>query len=300
MYNMIEIYEKEMNVDLNKIDNYFESAMALYEATANIYDDDADMLYEAASDVKEKIKKTFIAIIEAIKAFFKKCTDAIKDKIYEREYKKALSDYGKYLKKYNKELLRNGAQTKAKYKESMKKFAEFQTAYAKICSILVNGSKEILRAKTYEEALKIDSSVEERIEDYWNSLDKNIRDAIDILTMAPDATFGAVADISDVKRLNEELEKIMEASDNYIDKLKETAILAAEEINDDESDSTGAKKASLIQKLANKAATIAKKMGSAITNFCMKIISGIQRFVAKAKSKEGESNESISNDGEKQ
>ena len=71
MYDIIDIYEKEMNVDLHKINNYFESAAALYEATADIYFDDNNMLYEASSSFKEKVKKTFTAIIEAIKAFSK-------------------------------------------------------------------------------------------------------------------------------------------------------------------------------------------------------------------------------------
>ena len=290
MYNMIEIYEKEMNVDLNKIDNYFESAMALYEATANIYDDDADMLYEAASDVKEKIKKAFTAIIEAIKSFFRKCQEAIRDKLYEREFKKALSDLTKYTKKMGKQAVKNGIVTKNKYKATMKKMNELSTAYAKIGTMIKSTCKDIIRAKTYEDAEKITNNNIEKLDKYIDKLDDDIRLAVEELFAMPEMV-GMVADISDIKRLNSELSDIMSAADDHISELKEAAISVSEEIhvkddeNDtDESDSTETKKASLLQKLASKLATVSKKLGSIITNFCMKVIGGVQRFIAKAKS----------------
>ena len=282
MYDVIDIYKKEMNVDLMKINNYFESAAALYEATADIYFDDSNILYEASSTFKEKVKKTFTAIIEAIKSFFKKCRDAIHEKLVESRVKKAFADVAKYAKSGWKTQLKSGNVSSKKYKEMIRKINDTTKAYAKIYIMSEKITKDVLSSNDLDTASKYYIDGCDRLEAFVNSLDKGISSDIEQFMSTPECFW--FVDTSDIVTLNKNMQNMENDCVEHMENLYAISIKnLAKELEDEITESTeedgkkqsATQKITLIQKLANFVASLTKKISSIITSFTIKILSGV-------------------------
>lgn len=284
MYDIIDIYQKEMNVDLHKINNYFESAVALYEATTDIYFDDNNMLYEASSTFKEKVKKTFTAIIEAIKAFFKKCRDAIHEKLVESRVKKAFADLTKYGKTNWKNKLKNGDVSSKKYKEMIKKINDIPKAYAKIYIMCEKITKDVMNTTDVNKAERYLEDGCDRMEAFVNSLGEELSNDIERFISEPECFY--FADTSDIAMLNKNMENMGNECGEHIKNLYRNSIKdlideITESTEEDEKKQSTTQKVTLIQKLANLVASLTKKISSIITSFTIKIMAGVVNISGK-------------------
>lgn len=284
MYDITDIYQKEMNVDLHKINNYFESAVALYEATADIYFDDNNMLYEASSTFKEKVKKTFTAIIEAIKAFFKKCRDAIHEKLVESRVKKAFADVNKYAKSEYKNMLKKEDIGPKKYKEMMKKLNDLPKAYTKVYIMSEKITKDVMNTTDVDKAVRYLEDGCDRLEAFVDSLGEELSDDIEQFISEPESFY--FANTADIAMLNKNMESMGNDCGEHIKNLYKISIKnlvdeITESTEEDEKKQSTTQKITLIQKLANFVASITKKISSIITSFTIKIMAGVVNISGK-------------------
>lgn len=284
MYDIIDIYQKEMNVDLHKINNYFESAVALYEATTDVYFDDNDMLYEASSSFKEKVKKTFTAIIEAIKAFFKKCRDAIHEKIVNSQVKKAFADITKYVKSEYKDMKRSGNITPRAYKSVIKNINDVQKAYSKVYIMCEKITKDVMNSTDLDKAVRYYEDGCDDISDYVEALQKDVSADVENFLSNPEIFW--YADVSDIAMLNKNMQKMESECVAHLQHLHDVAVKNAENnitesAEEDENKQSATQKVTLIQKLANFVASLTKKINSIITSFTIKIMAGVVNISGK-------------------
>lgn len=286
MYDMIELYKKEMNVDLKKITNYFESAKAVYEATVDIYADDTDMVFEAGSTFKEKVKKTFTAIIEAIKSFFKKCRDAIHEKIIDSRVKKAFADVTKYAKSSYKDLEKRGDISPKKYKETLKMLNDVPKAYAKVYVMCEKITKDVINSSDYDKALRYYEEGCERVSDFVDSLEENV--SADTEAMLSNPEVFTYANTSDIAMLNANMGRMENDCIEHLEHLHDAALekLVDEMLESvEENANSNTQKVTLIQKLANFVSSITRKISSIITSFTLKIMSGVVTISGKLAAK---------------
>ena len=284
MYDIIDIYQKEMNVDFHKINNYFESAAALFEATTDIYFDDNDMLYEASSSFKEKVKKTFTAIIEAIKAFFKKCRDAIHEKLVESRVKKAFADVTKYAKSEYKNMLKKEDIGPKKYKEIMKKLNDVPKAYAKVYIMCEKITKDVMNSTDLDKAVRYYEDGCDDVSNYVEALQKDV--SVDVENFLSNPEIYWHADVSDIAMLNKNMHKMESECVAHLQHLHDVAVKNAENnitesTEEDDMKQSTTEKVTLIQKLANFVASLTKKISSIITSFTIKIMAGVVNIAGK-------------------
>jgi hypothetical protein len=284
MYDIIDIYQKEMNVDLHKINNYFESAVALYEATTDVYFDDNDMLYEASSTFKEKVKKTFTAIIEAIKAFFKKCRDAIHEKLVESRVKKAFADVTKYAKSEYKNMLNRDDISRKKYKHIMKKLNDLPKAYSKVYIMCEKITKDVMNTTDVNKAERYLEDGCDRMGAFVDSLGEELSNDIEQFISEPECFY--FADTSDIAMLNKNMENMGNECGEHIKNLYRNSIKdlideITESVEEDDKKQSVTQKVTLIQKLANFVASLTKKINSIITSFTIKIMAGVVNIAGK-------------------
>lgn len=231
--------------------------------------DDFYMESEKLDKIKEGTKKFFDTIITAIKEFFEKIQNAIKEKINNAKINKAVNDIKKSGIKDLRKIKVKGANEKA-----LKKY------YEDTIKIVADGTKKILKAKSTEEIMKYCREVDEKIERIERALEVEkvngefMVDAYGDVLMTK--TMGSISNLSDgtlknlkdlcieqrIKIDNKEFAEEMKKRKEEKEKQEEEARLAAE-------------KEKALKKQASIVSRVTKKIGSALSTTQGKIIAGV-------------------------
>lgn len=295
MDSIFNVYEKEFDINIMRADNYFETALSMYEATFDIYHDDDDMITEAVEDVKEKIKKTFAALIESIKAFINKCIEAINEKMNDHRMKKAFSEYNRYFKEVLKDRIKNGTVTKNSYKQIMSTIYGVEDCYISLFKLTDDACKRMLKTENLEEWDRINNKYADEGEFIYNSC-ANKKMLEEFMTYSSEdlATLGLVVDTTEVTKMNAIIKKLQDDADKHLRNLEEQALIAAAEAVAEEERKQAElqtvkgqikHKAEYIKKLAVTAAGYVKKFGLLLSKCAIRLVSAIQAAVNKVSSK---------------
>ena len=220
--------------------------------------DDFYMESEKLDKIKEGTKKFFDTIITAIKEFFEKIQNAIKEKINNAKINKAVNDIKKSGIKDLRKIKIKGVNEKA-----LKKY------YEDSIKIVADGTKKILKAKSTEEMDKHSREVDEKIERIAKELEVGMAngefmlDTYGYISLTKTMSFMTNLSSGSIKKLddlcNEQYEKI--ANKEFADR-EEEARLAAE-------------KEKALKKQASLISRVTKKFGSALSTTQGKIIAGV-------------------------
>ena len=231
--------------------------------------DDFYMESEKLDKIKEGTKKFFDTIITAIKEFFEKIQNAIKEKINNAKINKAVNDIKKSGIKDLRKIKVKGVNEKA-----LKKY------YEDTIKIVADCTKKILKAKSTEEIMKYCRENDEKIERIERALEVErvngefMVDAYGGVLMTKtmdsisDLSSGTLKNLKDlcieqrIKIDNKEFAEEMKKRKEEKEKQEEEARLAAE-------------KEKALKKQASIVSRVTKKIGSALSTTQGKIIAGV-------------------------
>ena len=273
----LSIYEKEFDINLGKINTFFEYAFGVYAAESALYSE--SVIYEGAAEVKEKIKKTFDAIIKAIREFINKCIASIREKMAEAKLKKGFKEFNKIKKEQLKDMVKRGTMSKTAAKNIMKLIKNAEDAYVKISRLTEKYTAAILNSSSISEANEIFSKYEKECD----SILKSEQIAADVTvfsnyTSSDWQSIGIYCDMSIIEDNNKRLAAIMEDADKHVRNL---LLQAESKVDDAEIDESGTanEKISVIQKITAKFSEFVKKISSFLTRITINIMNGIAFFL---------------------
>ena len=238
--------------------------------------DDFYMESEKLDKIKEGTKKFFDTIITAIKEFFEKIQNAIKEKINNAKINKAVDD----IKKSGIKDLRK-IKVKGVNEKTLKKY------YEDTIKIVADGTKKILKAKSTEEIMKYCREVDEKIERIERTLEVEkvngefMVDAYGDVLMTKtmdsisDLSSGTLKNLKDLcieqraKIANKEFADTANAIAEEMKKRKE------EKEKQEEEARLAAEKEKALKKQASIVSRVTKKIGSALSTTQGKVIAGV-------------------------
>ena len=220
--------------------------------------DDFYMESEKLDKIKEGTKKFFDTIITAIKEFFEKIQNAIKEKINNAKINKAVNDIKKSGIKDLRKIKVKGVNEKA-----LKKY------YEDTIKIVADGTKKILKAKSTEEIMKYCREVDEKIE--------RIERVLEVERVNGEFMLDAYGDVL----MSKTMASISNLSSGTIKNLKDLCIeqrvkIANKEFADREEEARlAAEKEKALKKQASLISRVTKKIGSALSTTQGKVIAGV-------------------------
>ena len=275
----MNVLSMEYIIDMKRIDNFFETAISNYinnlnyaylvtETTHN--DDEFKTLYiEAEGQLIGKLKKTFEAIIQAIKSCIEKIrnaanTEAQKMKL-KRIAKKIKSNSIKYIRKEyaNGHVTKDGKRgaiqsTQAKYKE-----------YVGHINRVFGIAKELNKAKPGDDL----SKYEKQLEVYIMEFKLSIKGCNISLKLSVDENITAIT--RNVITIDETLLKILEESKKRIEEIEKYATEGNSENNSPE-------KIRLMKQCATSIGTISKTTSQSMVASVNKMIDELDKAVDDA------------------
>jgi len=286
----LSIYEKEFDINLAKINTFFEYALGVYTVESAIYSE--SVMYEGTAEVKEKIKKTFNAIIKAIRDFINKCITSIREKMADIKLKKGFKELNKIKKEQLKDMVKSGTMNKDIAKHVMKKIKNAEDAYVKISRLTEKSATAILNSSSASEADEIFSKYEKESESILVLKDIVNGDVFFNFSTEDWQSIGICCDMSIIEENNKRLTAMMEDADKHVRKLqKQTEAKVNDvEINESGTDNkkidesgTANKKISVMQKVTAKFSEFVKKISSFLTRIIINILNGINKELYKGK-----------------
>lgn len=278
----LSIYEKEFDINLGKINTFFEYAFGVYAAESALYSE--SVIYEGAAEVKEKIKKTFDAIIKAIREFINKCIASIREKMAEAKLKKGFKEFNKIKKEQLKDMVTNGRISKTAAKNVMRMIKNAEDAYVKISRLTEKCSAAILNSSSASEAGEIFNKYEKDCD----SILKSEQIAADVTVFSnwkssDWQSIGLYCDMSIIEENNKRLAAIMDDADKHVSNLLKQAESKVDDAEIDES-GTANEKISILQKITAKFSEFVKKISSFLTRITINIMAGINKVLTEKKS----------------
>lgn len=274
----LSIYEKEFDINLGKINTFFEYAFGVYAAESALYSE--SVIYEGTTEVKEKIKKTFDAIIKAIREFINKCIASIREKMAEAKLKKGFKEFNKIKKEQLKDMVTKGTMSKTAAKNVMKMIKNAEDAYVKISRLTEKYTAAILNSSSVSEATEIFNKYEKECDSLLKS--QQITSDVTIFnhyTSSDWQAIGIYADMSIIEDNNKRLSAIMEDADKHVSNLRKQAESKVDDAEIDES-GTANEKISVIQKITAKFSEFVKKISSFLTRVTINIMNGINKVLS--------------------
>jgi len=277
----LTIYEKEFDINLGKINTFFEYAFGVYAAESAIYSE--SVIYEGTAEVKEKIKRTFDAIIKAIHEFINKCIESIREKMADAKLKKGFKEFNKIKKEQFKDMIKSGKMNKDAAKDIMKMIKNAEDAYVKISRLTEKSVADTLNSSSIAEADEILAKYEKECESILKS--EQITGDVTVFsnyTSSDWQSIGIYCDMSIIEGNNKRLTAMMRDANDHVQKLKEQA---ESKVDDAEIDDSGVanEKIIVIQKIAAKFSEIVKKISSLLTRITINIMRGINMVLTERK-----------------
>ena len=235
--------------------------------------DDFYMESEKLDKIKEGTKKFFDTIITAIKEFFEKIQNAIKEKINNAKINKAVNDIKKSGIKDLRTLKIKGIEEKV-----LRKYHE------KSIKVFADGTKKVLKAKTSEEVKKYCDEIDRELAQINREIDiasangEFSKDAFGNILMTSTMTAISKLSTETLNNLNilciEQRHNI--AKKEFVDTVNEKKRKREEEKQKQEEEARlAAEKEKALKKEASLCSRITKKIGSALSTTQGKIISAV-------------------------
>ena len=222
-----EIFEKEYDIANMKIDSYFENTLSNYIAIQEVYGEsvetnDLKFVIESEDSLNVKIKKVFVAIIEAIKQFVNKIYNTIQAKIRELKVKMTSRKIAAQQIQKMKMQLKAGKLSKIEYKRVVDLIKTINKMDADYVSLHIKYSGKIKSARSTDEVNRLMDQLEFDATEF----DKKYEDAADFLgelTAETKAYLGAQVNINDLSKMDDLINKAADEADAIINKLEAEA-----------------------------------------------------------------------------
>jgi hypothetical protein len=269
----------EYIIDMKRIDNFFETAISNYinnlnyaylvtETTHN--DDEFKMLYiEAEGQLIGKLKKTFEAIIQAIKS----CIEKIRNAANTEAQKMKLKQIAKKIKsnsiKYIRKEYSNGRVTKDGKRGAIQSTQADYKKYIVLINHICGLAKEINKAKPGDDL----SKYEKQLEEYITGFKFSIKGCNIALKLSVDENITAIT--RNAITIDETLLKISEESKKRIEEIEKYATEGNSENNSPE-------KIRLMKQCATSIGTISKTTSQSMVASVNKMIDELDKAVDDA------------------
>lgn len=282
-----EIFEKEYDIANMKIDSYFENSMSNFIAVQEVYGEsmetnDLKFVIESEDKLGDKIKKVFAAIIEAIKQFTKKISNAVQAKIREIKVKMISRKVTSKQIAMLKAQLKAGNINKNAYKQIVDLMKVTQKLIEEYNATTFKATAKLKSAKSAEEVQKIIEEVRFDREKWEKKLD--VAEAFEDKLSPEDRQYiGCHFTINDCLKISDMVDKAGAEAEAIIKKFE----AEAEKYSKDDEDELAAKKVEACKQAASNA-SIAQKCKICkfheVTNFLIKcmgdVCMGIGIFLA--------------------
>lgn len=269
----------EYAVDMKRIDNFFETSISnyindlnyAYLVTETKHDDDEfRMLYiEAEGQLIGKLKKTFEAIIQAIKSCIEKIRNAANTEAQKMKLKRIAKKISSKNIKYIRKEYANGHVTKDAKRDAIQSTQADYKKYIVLINRVCGLAKEINKAKPGDDLSEYEKQLDECIRVFKLSITGcNIA-----LKLNVDENVNSI--VKDVKVLDETLLKISEESKKRIEEIEKYA-------TEGNSENTSPEKIRLMKRCATSIGIISKTTSQSMVTSVNKRIDVLDKAIDDA------------------